>query len=75
MSRLAIGKRVNNQVPPRILADQGRPAEGLFGPLMTAAVYVVLTAAVLVPVLAVQVPCLGDYLNHLARIRYLNNDR
>ncbi len=32
------------------------------------AVYAGLSAAVLVPIFAVQVPCLGDYLNHLARI-------
>ncbi len=36
------------------------------------AVYAVLGAAVLAPVLSVQVPCLGDYLNHLARISILS---
>jgi hypothetical protein len=35
------------------------------------ATYAVLTALVLAPILSVHVPCLGDYLNHLARIHIL----
>ncbi len=50
-----------------------RRAEALFGPRVTLAVYAVLTVVVLVPVFAVQVPCLGDYLNHLARIHILTS--
>jgi hypothetical protein len=37
-----------------------------------AALYIILGAIVLVPVLTVQVPCLGDMLNHLARIHVLS---
>ena len=35
------------------------------------AIYLVLTVVVLVPVFSVQMPCLGDYVNHLARIAIL----
>ena len=55
----------------RSAGDDLSSSEPLFGPLVTLAVYVALTAVVLVPVLAVEVPCLGDYLNHLARIHVL----
>ena len=44
---------------------------GLLGRRGLVAVYAVLTVVVLVPVFSVQVPCLGDYLNHLARISIL----
>ena len=43
----------------------------LFGAFPTAAIYLVLTVAVLMPVFAVEVPGLGDYLNHLARVHVL----
>jgi hypothetical protein len=39
--------------------------------LAAAVLYLVFGAAILLPVLCVQVPCLGDYLNHLARIHIL----
>jgi hypothetical protein len=45
----------------------------LFGPRATAGCYAVLTALVLLPVCLVRVPCLGDYLNHLARIHILTH--
>lgn len=48
-----------------------RHVETLLPPFVTLVVYVVLTLAVLAPVFAVQVPCLGDYLNHLAQIHIL----
>ncbi len=37
------------------------------------ALYAVMTAVVLYPVLTVQVPALGDYLNHLARMHILSD--
>jgi hypothetical protein len=43
----------------------------LLGPRGVAAVYALLGACVLAPVFSVRVPCLGDYLNHLARIHIL----
>ena len=43
----------------------------LLGPRGVVSVYALLTACVLAPVLWVRVPCLGDYLNHLARIHIL----
>ena len=43
----------------------------LLGPRGVAAVYALLGACVLAPVLSVRVPCLGDYLNHLARVHIL----
>ena len=42
-----------------------------FGAPVTALVYTVLTALVLIPIFSVHVPCLGDYLNHLARVHIL----
>jgi hypothetical protein len=41
--------------------------------LTTTLIYGLLTAIALVPILSVRVPCLGDYLNHLARIHILTN--
>jgi hypothetical protein len=38
---------------------------------LAVALYALLAAIVLVPVFSVQIPCLGDYLNHLARIHVL----
>ena len=45
--------------------------DGLLGRWGVAGLYAALSLAVLVPVFSVQVPCLGDYLNHLARISIL----
>ncbi len=50
-----------------------REAPALFGPRGVVAVYALLGAAVLVPIFSVRVPCLGDYLNHLARIHILGS--
>jgi hypothetical protein len=46
-----------------------------FGRRFTAAVYGVLGVIVLLPVLSVRVPVLGDYVNHLARIHILTTIR
>ena len=46
---------------------------GLLAPWQTLAIYLLLTVTVLVPVFSVRVPCLGDYLHHLARIHILTN--
>ena len=53
--------------------SEGAPAGSRFGPRVTAAIYALLTVTVLVPVFSVQVPALGDYLNHLARVHVLAN--
>jgi hypothetical protein len=45
----------------------------LLGPRGVAAVYALLAVSVLVPVLSVRVPCLGDTLNHMARIHILTS--
>ena len=49
--------------------------DALLGPRGVAAFYALLAVCVLVPVLSVRVPCLGDTLNHLARIHILENLR
>ena len=43
----------------------------LFGRASTAVIYGFLATTVLIPIFSVRVPCLGDYLNHLARIHIL----
>jgi hypothetical protein len=45
----------------------------LFSAGLNAGMYAALAALVLVPIFAVRVPCLGDYLNHLARIHILTS--
>jgi hypothetical protein len=47
-----------------------KSASGL-GRNYIAAVYVCLAALVLLPIASVRIPCLGDYLNHLARVHIL----
>lgn len=44
-----------------------------FGGRTSAALYAILAALLLVPIFSVSVPCLGDYLNHLARIHILTS--
>jgi len=46
---------------------------GFLPPRVTASIYALLAALVLVPIFAVRVPCLGDYLNHLARVHILTS--
>jgi hypothetical protein len=47
------------------------PGPGLFPGWIVASVYAVLSVIVLLPIFSVHVLCLGDYLNHLARIHIL----
>jgi hypothetical protein len=49
---------------------RAEPVQGL-GSRFIAGVYIVLSAAVLAPILCVRIPSLGDYLNHLARVHIL----
>jgi hypothetical protein len=50
---------------------QTNPTTSLLGPRAVAAIYALLTGLALLPICSVRIPCLGDYLNHLARIHIL----
>jgi hypothetical protein len=52
-------------------AEQMRQPTDRRSRAVVAAIYVALSVIVLIPIFSVRVPCLGDYLNHLARIHVL----
>jgi hypothetical protein len=62
-----LGKQIRMVGEPATLQQP----RGLRASWPTFAIYLLLTVTVLVPVFSVRVPCLGDYINHLARIHIL----